>query len=327
RHRDHDRHRHLLERADDGVRGAALGAGIERADEFQRFGEERDTEQLDALGEDVGDDQQQRDEERERSRRDDDRHETIEGDDPSVHLAHDGVIRRDEHQVRQQHVADGPDERQHPVVRHPHQRQRRQCRAEQDPVIGSVERARADALRFGLQRASRGSRRRGRTGRRRRLEDARQTSTPLPDRERLTMIDASMFTMSVTAKSVSPAAINALNPNSLASPKRSAMRLATEFPPEESTSLVISNFGEMMSATAIVSPSARPSPSIEPPMIPPRPKGSTTERIMPHRAAPSASAPSYSPGGVWENTSRITDVAMGSTISDTTTPAMKFDES
>ena len=33
----------------------------------------------------------------------------------------------------------------------------------------------------------------------------------------------------------------------------------------------------------MVSPSARPRPSIVPPMIPPRPYGSTTERIMPQR--------------------------------------------
>ncbi len=60
-------------------------------------------------------------------------------------------------------------------------------------------------------------------------------------------------------------------------------------------------------------------------MIPPLPNGSTTARIMPQRVPPSASAPSFSPGGTCENTSRITDVAIGITISDTTTPATNAD--
>ena len=72
----------------------------------------------------------------------------------------------------------------------------------------------------------------------------------------------------------------------------------------------------------MVSPSARPSPSIDPPTMPPRPNGSTTVRTMPQREAPSASAPSFSPTGAWEKTSRITAVQMGTTMSDTTTPAM-----
>ena len=46
----------------------------------------------------------------------------------------------------------------------------------------------------------------------------------------------------------------------------------------------------------MVSPSARPRPSIVPPMMPPRPNGRTTVRIMPQRVAPSASAASFSPG-------------------------------
>ena len=60
-------------------------------------------------------------------------------------------------------------------------------------------------------------------------------------------------------------------------------------------------------------------------MMPPRPYGSTTVRIIPHRVPPSASAASFSPGGVCENTSRTTAVTIGSTISDTTMPAMKID--
>ena len=84
----------------------------------------------------------------------------------------------------------------------------------------------------------------------------------------------------------------------------------------------MSKAGEMMSSTAIVSPSARPRPSIVPPMMPPRPNGSTTVRIMPHRVAPSASAASRSPSGACANTSRITAQASGITIIATASPAM-----
>ena len=81
----------------------------------------------------------------------------------------------------------------------------------------------------------------------------------------------------------------------------------------------------MISVTAIVSPSARPSPSIEPPMMPPRPNGSTTVLITPHFVPPSASAPSFSPGGACENTSRMTAVQIGTIMSATTMPAMNVE--
>src|SRR5229473_342740 len=76
----------------------------------------------------------------------------------------------------------------------------------------------------------------------------------------------------------------------------------------------------------MVSPSERPRPSIVPPITPPRPYGSTTVLIMPHLVAPSAYAPSRSPGGACENASRITEQAIGVTMSDTTVPAMNADE-
>ena len=41
----------------------------------------------------------------------------------------------------------------------------------------------------------------------------------------------------------------------------------------------------------------------------------------PHRVAPSASAASFSPGGVWEKTWRITAQAIGITIIATAMPA------
>lgn len=83
---------------------------------------------------------------------------------------------------------------------------------------------------------------------------------------------------------------------------------------------------EMIMATAMVSPSARPRPSMTPPITPPRPNGSTTARITPQRVAPSASAPSFSPIGAWPNTSRLTEQQIGMTIVDTTTPEMNSDE-
>ena len=71
----------------------------------------------------------------------------------------------------------------------------------------------------------------------------------------------------------------------------------------------------------MVSPRARPRPSIVPPMMPPRPKGSTTVRIIPHVVAPSASAASFSPGGVWAKTWRMIAQAIGITIIETAMPA------
>ena len=62
-----------------------------------------------------------------------------------------------------------------------------------------------------------------------------------------------------------------------------------------------------------------------PPMIPPRPNGRTTERIIPHRVAPRAKAPSRSPSGAWEKTSRMIEHWIGMTISATTSPAMKVE--
>ncbi len=84
----------------------------------------------------------------------------------------------------------------------------------------------------------------------------------------------------------------------------------------------MSKAGEMIRSTATVSPSARPSASIVPPMMPRRPNGSTTVRIDPHRVAPSAIAASRSPIGAWAKTPRMTAHAIGMTIIDTARPAM-----
>jgi hypothetical protein len=61
-------------------------------------------------------------------------------------------------------------------------------------------------------------------------------------------------------------------------------------------------------------------------MIAPLPNGRTTDRTMPHRVAPSAYAPSRSPGGAWLNASRMIEQAIGVTISATTIPAMNVDD-
>ena len=66
-----------------------------------------------------------------------------------------------------------------------------------------------------------------------------------------------------------------------------------------------------MIVTAIVSPSARPRPSIAAEMTPRRPNGSTAVRIISHRVAPRASAASLWVSGVWANTSRLIAVTIG----------------
>ncbi len=67
-------------------------------------------------------------------------------------------------------------------------------------------------------------------------------------------------------------------------------------------------------ASAMVSPSARPRPSITAAMTPGRPYGSTAVRIISHRVAPRASAASSLAVGVCRNTSRESEVMIGSTM-------------
>ena len=135
------------------------------------------------------------------------------------------------------------------------------------------------------------------------------------------------MTISVMTKSTRPAPISAVFPVSELSKNFWTMSAAMELPPLSSgrNSPCRSKLGEMIRTTAIVSPRARPRPSIEPPTMPPRPNGSTTERIIPHFVPPSASAPSRSPGGACAKTSRMTAVAIGITITATTVPAMNVE--
>src|SRR5690606_3292059 len=74
-------------------------------------------------------------------------------------------------------------------------------------------------------------------------------------------------------------------------------------------------------ATAIVSPSARPRPSIDAPMIADRPNGSTVILIISQCVAPSASAASSCRRGVCRNASRTTAVMIGSTMTASTSAA------
>ena len=48
-------------------------------------------------------------------------------------------------------------------------------------------------------------------------------------------------------------------------------------------------------------------------------------RIIPHRVPPSARAASHSDLGAWLNTSRTTEVMIGNTMNDTTTPALSIE--
>jgi hypothetical protein len=81
---------------------------------------------------------------------------------------------------------------------------------------------------------------------------------------------------------------------------------------------------ERMMVTAIVSPRARPSPSIEPLITADLPNGRTVMRIISQRVAPSARAPSSRRRGVWEKTSRAMAETIGRIITASTRPAVSI---
>ncbi len=74
-------------------------------------------------------------------------------------------------------------------------------------------------------------------------------------------------------------------------------------------------------ARAIVSPSARPRPSITAAITPGLPYGRTAVRIISQLVAPRASAASSLACGVWRNTSRESEVMIGSTMIASTSAA------
>src|SRR6185436_15492771 len=145
---------------------------------------------------------------------------------------------------------------------------------------------------------------------------------PENSRRRLTIARAAALTSRVMTKSTRPEAMSAFTASPDDSGNCSAMlaaivdglfeliRLTVTAPDTESTM-----------ATAIVSPSARPSPSIAPLTTPERPNGSTAIRIISQRVAPSASAASSCSFGVWRKTSRDTAVMIGRIITASTRPA------
>src|SRR5581483_6186279 len=70
----------------------------------------------------------------------------------------------------------------------------------------------------------------------------------------------------------------------------------------------------MTKVTAMVSPSARPRPSMTPPTTPTLVYGSTTFHTTSHVVDPSAYADSFSTEGTTSNTSRITEAMNGITM-------------
>jgi hypothetical protein len=78
---------------------------------------------------------------------------------------------------------------------------------------------------------------------------------------------------------------------------------------------------ERMIVTAIVSPRARPRPSMAPLITEERPNGRTVIRIVSQRVAPSACAPSCSRRGACAKASRATAETIGRIITARTRPA------
>ena len=76
------------------------------------------------------------------------------------------------------------------------------------------------------------------------------------------------------------------------------------------------------SATAMVSPIARPRPIMTADTMPPRLCGNTEPRIISHRVAPMPYAASFSDAGVVANTSRVNDVMIGVIMIATMIPAV-----
>src|SRR5690606_17199020 len=130
---------------------------------------------------------------------------------------------------------------------------------------------------------------------------------------------ATMLTTRVMANRMSPVAISRLMFSPNASGNRRAM-FAAMVPGFDgvSTAKVMPPDADSTMATAMVSPSARPRPSMEAETTPGRPKGSTAVRIISHRVAPSASAASSCSTGVCRNTSRLSAVMIGSTMTAST---------
>jgi len=77
-------------------------------------------------------------------------------------------------------------------------------------------------------------------------------------------------------------------------------------------------------ATAMVSPSARPNPSMDAETMPERPKGRTTCLTISQRVAPSASEASSCSPGVRRKTSRDSEVMIGKIMMASTRAAVSM---
>src|SRR5262245_33206220 len=140
--------------------------------------------------------------------------------------------------------------------------------------------------------------------------------------DRAITMRAAMFTSSVITNSTRPEAISVFTATPDDSGKLSAMSAAIVDGFAWLIRLnVTSPDTERMIATAIVSPRARPRPSMAPLITADLPNGRTVILIISQRVAPSASAPSWSLRGVCEKTSRATADTIGSVITASTTAA------
>src|SRR5215469_2101310 len=160
-----------------------------------------------------------------------------------------------------------------------------------------------------------------------RRQDGRCDGAHVNSFPRLTTLRAAALTANVSTNSTRPAAMNApVCFGSLNSAALFAIFDANVSPPLkiEKVNGAPGEGLDRMSMTAIVSPSARPRPSIEPLMRPGRPYGSTATRIISQRVAPSAHAASMFCGGVRSNTSRLMAVMIGRIMMASTTPPSKI---
>ena len=122
---------------------------------------------------------------------------------------------------------------------------------------------------------------------------------------------AMMFTDRVRTNSTRPLAIRADRPLEPASFHFSAMFAAKVLPPGSVRWTLTVKTAERIRATAMVSPSARPRPSMAAEIMPGLANGNTAMRTISHRVAPSARAASLCPSGTCTITSRLTAATVG----------------
>jgi hypothetical protein len=139
------------------------------------------------------------------------------------------------------------------------------------------------------------------------------------------MSRATTFTTRVMANRTSPDATRADLPVAPDSPNLVAMLAAIVLPPGSARWSLMSKLAARTRAMAIVSPRARPRPSITAPTSPLRLKGRTAVRMVSQRVAPSARAASRCTVGAWRKISRARAATIGSTMTASTTDADRID--